>query len=124
MKLFTLKRFETYTYSTHTIFIATSMEEAKRLCEEFYDKFHEPYQQYLADCKERDIWYKENSNYKCEELNKKCWAFEERCKNTYALNAFGFASGYSRQELIDMWISEVIEFESDCLLIWSETDGD
>ena len=59
MRLFKLARFETYCYQTHTIFIATSLEQAKHLCNEFYDKYYDKAQEYKKALKERERLYKE-----------------------------------------------------------------
>ena len=46
MKLFVLRSFETETYSTHTMFYATSMELAIKLAEEFYDSTYPIFKKY------------------------------------------------------------------------------
>ena len=123
MKLYTLKRFETYTYSTHTVFIATSYEKACELCAKFYDDYFNLYQAYLIADHERNEYYEEHGNFDCAELNQRCWEFEVKY-NPQLFDAFGFNSGQAREELITEWVNEIQEIEGNSIFMVSDTDGD
>ena len=123
MKLYTLKRFETYTYSTHTVFIATSYEKACELCAKFYNDYFDLYQAYLIADHERNEYYEEHGNFDCAELNQKCWDFETKY-NPQLFDTFGFNSGQTREELITEWVNEIQEIEGDFIFMVSDTDGD
>lgn len=123
MKLYTLKRFETYTYSTHTVFIATSLKEARELCAKFYDDYYDLYQAYLIADQERNEYYEEHGNFDCAELNQRCWDFEMKY-NPHLFDAFGFNSDLSREERITKWIEEIQEIEGNSIFMVSDTDGD
>lgn len=125
MQLFTLKRFETYTYSTHIVFIASSLDKAEELCYLFYDEHYDLYHGHLKAEAERDEFYEEHGNYDCDELNHRCWDFLVKLKASPILfQTFGFNDGRNREELVTEWISEIQTIEGDSIFMVSDTDGD
>lgn len=61
MKLFILRGFETYSYTTHTMFIATSENQAEKLCGELYDLIMNKYLRYIEI---QDILINEDTKFR------------------------------------------------------------
>ena len=113
MTLFILRGFETYSYTTHTMFIATSVASAMKLCDKFakalINEHHNPSFMNYDDEFEHQLWYQ---------------AFHESIYVRISEESFDYEYDLNEDRVCDRLYGMLKRIESDEMIQDATTDGD